>query len=233
MEFWLGPSFFTEFEARTTAASYGKSGVPLMSGRYRRCGSQQGSVLYSLITLGIADERASSLAERLLHWQWPDGGWNCDPRAGGHRSSFHESLSPAWGLHEYSLATGAQWAGEAADRAAELFLEHRVFRSLRTGEVINPTWLVLHYPPYWHYDVLQALLVLGRLGKLGDPRVDEALAHLIGRRRADGRWQPGGYWWRRPGAATTPEVVDWGRGGPNEMITLNALRVLRAAARAT
>jgi len=25
------------------------------------------------------------------------------------------------------------------------------------------------------------------------------------------------------------EVVDWGRGGPNEMITLNALRVLKAA----
>jgi hypothetical protein len=27
------------------------------------------------------------------------------------------------------------------------------------------------------------------------------------------------------------EVVDWGRSGPNEMLTLNALRVLRAAAR--
>ncbi len=27
------------------------------------------------------------------------------------------------------------------------------------------------------------------------------------------------------------EVVDWGRSGPNEMVTLNALRVLRAAGR--
>lgn len=27
------------------------------------------------------------------------------------------------------------------------------------------------------------------------------------------------------------EVVDWGRNGPNEMITLNALRVLKAAGR--
>ena len=26
-----------------------------------------------------------------------------------------------------------------------------------------------------------------------------------------------------------PEVVDWGRSGPNEMLTLNALRVLKAA----
>jgi hypothetical protein len=27
------------------------------------------------------------------------------------------------------------------------------------------------------------------------------------------------------------EVVDWGRNGPNEMITLNALRVLKLAGR--
>ncbi len=27
------------------------------------------------------------------------------------------------------------------------------------------------------------------------------------------------------------DIVDWGRGGPNEMITLNALRVLKAAKR--
>jgi hypothetical protein len=29
------------------------------------------------------------------------------------------------------------------------------------------------------------------------------------------------------------EVVDWGRRGPNELITLNALRVLKAARRIT
>ena len=45
-------------------------------------------------------------------------------------------------------------------------------------------------------DVLQALLVLSRLGKAGDPRAGDALKLLIRRRRADGRWQPGGCWWR-------------------------------------
>jgi hypothetical protein len=52
------------------------------------------------------------------------------------------------------LAAGAVWAREAADRAAELFLSHRLFRSLSDGEVIDRRWLALHYPPYWHYDVL-------------------------------------------------------------------------------
>jgi hypothetical protein len=64
------------------------------------------------------------------------------------------------------------------------------------------------------------------------PPAGDALELLIRRRRADGRWQPGGYWWRPPGTGTGSgpvEVVDWGRSGPNEMLTLNALRVLKAA----
>jgi hypothetical protein len=40
-------------------------------------------------------------------------------------------------------------------------------------------------------------------------------------------------WWKPPGGTTTPEVVDWGRSGPNQMITLNALRALKAVGRLT
>jgi hypothetical protein len=45
--------------------------------------------------------------------------------------------------------------------------------------------------------------------------------------------QPGGRWWKPPGSTTTPEVVDWSRPGPNQMITLNALRAPKAAGRLT
>jgi len=47
------------------------------------------------------------------------------------------------------------------------------------------------------------------------------------------RRQPCGRWWKPPGSTTTPEVADWGRPGPNQMITLNALRALKAAGRLT
>lgn len=121
---------------------------------------------------------------------------------------------------------------KAAERAAEFFLLHRLFRSERTGKIINPEWLRLHYPLYWHYDVLQGLVILSRLGKLDDPRVEEALDIVAGKRLPQGAWRPGNYFWHRPGTKTSnAEVVDWGRGGPNEMITLNALRVLSAAGR--
>ena len=209
-----------------------RRGIKVIDGLVRRCASQEGNALAVCSRLGIAeDPRVELLARWLVEWQWPDGGWNCDPRASGRRSSFHESLAPAWGLHEYAQTTGSAWAADAAQRAAQLFLEHRLFRSLGSGEVIDEKWLALRYPPYWHYDVLQALLVLGRLGKLDDDRVDEALEVVVQHRRADGLWHANGSWWRPPGSAAAAEVVDWGRRGPNEMITLNALRVLRMAGR--
>src|SRR6266851_2006047 len=206
--------------------------VRVIDGLARKCASIDGNALAACCRLGLAtDPRTRTLAGNLLSWQWPDGGWNCDVAASGRRSSFHESLSPTWGLHEYWLANGDPAARDAAGGAAELFLEHRLFRTLGTGDVIKRTWLVPRYPPYWHYDILQALLVLARMGKAGDPRAADALDELERQRLPDGRWRVAGCWWRPAGSGVAPEVVDWGRSGPNEMITLNALRVLRAAGR--
>jgi hypothetical protein len=121
--------------------------LAVVDGLARRCASQEGNALAVCSRIGLAeDPRVERLARSLVEWQWPDGGWNCDRRATGRRSSFHESLAPAWGLHEYASATGSEWAEQAAQRAAELFLEHRVYRSLSTGEPIKKEWLVFHYP---------------------------------------------------------------------------------------
>ena len=211
-------------KARTTSG-----GLPLSDA------SMEGNALAAAVHLGAADDpRARLLAEALLRWQWPDGGWNCDHRASGRRSSFHESLIPMWALWEYARATGERHAAEAtaaADRAAELFLAHRLFRRGGSGPAIHRSWVVLHYPPYWHYDIGQALRLLARMGRVGDERASDALDLLEERRLPDGRWRPGGSWWMPPGSRRMPEAVDWGRSGPSPMLTLNALRVLRGAGR--
>jgi hypothetical protein len=195
--------------------------------------SMEGNALAVGSRLGRADDpRAVRLAERLVEWQWPDGGWNCDARATGRRSSFHETHATMWGLFEYARAVGDRAARGAAERAAELFLSHRIFRRHGTGAPIHRSWLTLHYPPYWHYDVLQALHLLARLGHASDERAADALDVLEEQRLPDGRWQAGAHWWQPPGSRRSVEVVDWGRGAPNEMMTLNALRILRAAGRA-
>ena len=88
------------------------------------------------------------------------------------------------------------------------------------------------FPVYWHYDVLQALRVLDRAGKLGDPRTEEALDLIESKRAKDGTWHvEGRFWHRGPVNSANTEVVDWGNDGPNEMITLNALRVLAGSGR--
>lgn len=195
--------------------------------------SIQGNAVAACTRLGLADDpRVRLLAERILEWQWPDGGWNCDAHASGRRSSFHETLCTIWGLHEFASATGDTRAAAGARRGAELLLEHRLFRRHGTAEPIHGSWIKLHYPAYWHYDVLQALHVLRRMGLAADPRATDALDIVAQRRGSDGRWKAGGYWWSPPGSGRiTPEVVDWGRGDASPMLTLNALRVLKAAGR--
>ena len=69
-------------------------------------------------------------------------------------------------------------------------------------------------------------------GALRDARVQEALDMVEAKRQPDGCWKAEGFYWVPLGKRTSNvEVADWGRRGPNEMITLNALRVLKAAGR--
>jgi hypothetical protein len=201
--------------------------------RFRLHASVIGNPLGVCARLGMArDPRVRRVARSLVRWQWPDGGWNCDSSVAARHSSFYESLAPLWGLNEYLRATHDDTVRAAVDRAAELFLRHRLFRSCHGDAVMDPRWLRLHYPVYWHYDILQGLRVLQQAGKLGDPRTREALDLVESKRAEDGTWHAEGRFWRRgPVNAPNTEVVDWGAEGPNELITLNALRVLAASGR--
>ena len=56
--------------------------IQVIDGLTRRCGSQEGNALAVCCRLGLADDpRVRLLAESLVEWQWPDGGWNCDKKA--------------------------------------------------------------------------------------------------------------------------------------------------------
>jgi hypothetical protein len=208
--------------------------IRTVDGLVRQHATQEGYTLAVATHLGVAnDERVRELVESLLTAQWPDGGWNCDSKPHVTHSSFHETIGPLWGLSEYAGATGDEAATAAAARASEFFLSHRMFRSHRTGGVAHGEFVKFHYPPYWHYDVLWGLLVLARAGRIEDPRATEALDLVESKRGKDGRWRSDGrQYWRAPGSTGSGvEVVDWRRGGASEMVTLNALRVLRASGR--
>lgn len=212
-----------------------KKNIRLIDGRIRRCASQEGNALFSLLTLGIADERCDELAQRLATWQWPDCGWNCDKHPAASHSSFHESLIPLRALSLHSRLTGNGESRQAAERAADVFLSRRLFRRRSNGQVIDPHFLELHYPFFWHYDVLFGLKVMAEGGWLSDPRCAEALDWLESRRLAEGGFPADARWY----TVTDREVsgrssVDWGivsKNKPNPFVTVMALSILRTAGR--
>ena len=233
---WLAPVYHREFEATTAAASYGKAGVPRMRGRYRRCASQQGNALYFLEKLGIADERSDALAERLLHWQWPDGGWNCDRNPEADTSSFWETRQAMLGLAIYAERTENVAARDAARRAAEVFLSRNLFLGRHSGRVMNKEFVLLHYPLYYSYDVLGGLKAMAEIGRIRDPRCRKALDLLESKRLPAGGWPAEQRLYRvSSGVEARTDSVDWGgtsKTTPNEWVTADALHVLKAAGRA-
>lgn len=202
----------------------------LIEGAQRFHSSIYGNPLACAVRLGLAkDPRAAQIADWLLETQWPDGGWNCDRHKGVTHSSFYESLIPMWGLAEYARATGNNEAAAASRRAAEFFLEHRVYKSHTTGEPGHPKWLKLRYPEYWHYDYLHGLVMLMRAGALPDARARDALDMLRRQQQPNGRWVTEGAQHWRGTTASYGDPARWNATSASQMLTLNALRVMHAA----
>ncbi len=180
-----------------------------------------GMVLAITSYFEVADPRSESIAELLISAPMPDGGWNCEDRRGATHSSFHTTISVLEALLQWSRAVGTTEADAAIARGHELLLSHRLYRSHRTGEVINNAWTTFHFPPRWHYDVLRGLDHLQDAGALRDPRASDAIGVLQARERADGRWGKGSQY-----SGETFFPLEPGRVA-GRWNTLRALRVLR------
>lgn len=209
-----------------------------LEGRVRRCASQEGNALFSTLALGLQEPRLEELAERLVNFQWPDGGWNCDKHPEAHISSFNESLIPLRALARYARQSGDPRAAAAVERCAEFFLSRRLFRRRTNGQVIDARFVKLHYPAYWHYDILMGLKVMAEAGYLGDPRCQEALDLLESKRLPDGGWPAEERYYRTActpaetqKAASSCSPVDWGGTSlrrSNPYVTVDALFILKA-----
>ncbi len=235
LDTWLHENYYREFETAGKAESYRRRGVPMMEGRYRRCASQQGNALWFLTVLGLANDRTVGLVERLLHWQWPDGGWNCDRSPSAHVSSFAETCLPLRGLAAHARFTDDEAANAAAKRAAEVFLQRRLAFRRSDGGLIHREFAQLHYPLYWHYDVLGGLKVIAEAGAIADDRCCDALDLLEAKRLPDGGWPAEKRYYRCSAEiGLGNDFVDWGGTSTkrsNEWVTADALAVLRAAGR--
>jgi hypothetical protein len=74
-----------------------------------------------------------------------------------------------------------------APRLVELhrILKRRLFKRQRDAGLMRKDFIQLHYPCYWHYDILFGLKVMAEAGWLSDERCREALEVLEARQMAD------------------------------------------------
>jgi hypothetical protein len=192
-------------------------GNPFFEGEVEPC------INGGVLALGAYFGRASQdLARRLLGEQLDDGGWNCDAPPST-RSSFHTTICVLEGLLEYERALGSPPAiASARRRGEEYLLERALFRRRSTGDVADPAFLELAFPPRYHYDVLRALDYFRAADVRPDPRMSEAVHVIESRRQPDGRWLLDRAY-DEALAVPVGEPV----GEPSRWNTLRALRVLR------
>ncbi|MBL7094099.1 hypothetical protein ISS22_09015 [candidate division KSB1 bacterium] len=182
-----------------------------------------GMVLSILSYFHYQDERISRLVEHLLEHQMEDGGWNCQSYKGATHSSFHTTISVLEGLREFEKTFNEITAEvqKAQQTGREFLLQHRLFRSSRTGEIVKPVFTRFSFPPRWHYDILRVLDYFQECNAERDNRLIDAIEIVHKKRKKDGRWLLQSH---HPGKVffDMEKVSE-----PSRWNTLRALRVLK------
>lgn len=205
--------------------------IPGQENRFRRCASQEAYVIWFTLKLGIADERTDTLVQRLIEWQWPDDGWNCDKREAAKKSSLIETFIPVFALNYYGKLKNDKTALNVSNRAAEVLLKRKLYKSHATGKVIHKNFTLLSYPNFFNYNILTTLKIMADVDLIHDERCNDALELLISKKLTNG-----GFPLERRITKTTTELVtrgsyaDWGVSGKkkhNEFVTVESLYVLK------
>jgi hypothetical protein len=172
----------------------------------------------------VSDERIGEMVQHLLRQQLADGGWNCAQKCHDvHHSSLHTTINVLDGLADYADYGGKKAAAlvvEPVRRAHEFILEHRLFKSDKTGQVIREAFTKFSFPPRYCWDVLRGLDHLRRMN-VRDERLQDAIDLLLSKRRDDGRWKLENH-------HRGKEFFKLDKPGqPSRWNTLRALRILR------
>ncbi len=179
-----------------------------------------GMLVLLAAAFGHQDSRVDPTVEWLVREQLADGGWNCESiRRGSTHGSFHTSITVLEALSAYERGGGSVPVAAAMAAGRAFFLDHRLYRSHRTGEVVDRAFARFPFPPQWHFDVMRGLEHFRAVGADRDGRLEEAVAEVRRTRRADGKWPmyrpyPGRYWFA------------FEARGASRWSTLRAMRVL-------
>ncbi len=98
------------------------------------------------------------------------------------RSTCSKACAPGSKRRPSTRCAGAVLAAE--EKTREFLLEHRLYKSDKTGKIIHPNFTRLSFPPRWHYDVLRGLAYCARSAAPRDRRCADAIELLLSQREA-------------------------------------------------
>ncbi|SHJ15263.1 hypothetical protein SAMN02745751_01856 [Dethiosulfatibacter aminovorans DSM 17477] len=151
-----------------------------------------GMALDYMCWFGAQENKLESIVDFIISQHMPDGGFNCRLNySGAVHSSLHSTLSVLEGIRTYEeqgYSYRLHDLLEIEKKGREFILEHRLYKSDKTGEIISKSFLMLSYPSRWKYDILRALVYFANAGVPYDDRMNDALDVLVCKQRKNGTW---------------------------------------------
>lgn len=170
----------------------------------------------------VKEDFLKSVVDFLLYEKMNDGGFNCHSnRKGATHSSLHSTLSVLEGIHEYETNGYRYRLNElrkAKRESHEFILMHKLFRSDRTGKIINQNFSKLCYPSRWYYDILRAMDYFQLARVEYDNRMGDAIKVILEKRTPTGQWKL---------ASKHPGQTHFEMEKPGTVSRWNTLRALR------
>ena len=183
-----------------------------------------GMILNLLSYFKTGTEQLAEIFTYVKDNQMEDGGWNCQyPRKATH-ASFNTTLLVLEGLQSYKRMQKekSKQLKELEDievKGREFLLNHKLYKSHTTGEIVREDFLRFPFPYQWKYDVLTALDYFQSSKAPYDKRLEDPI-QFVKEKDVDGylknyRGQSGKLWF-------TLETV----GKPGKFNTLRWHRIL-------
>jgi hypothetical protein len=181
-----------------------------------------GMALNYFCYFGLEEEQLKSIVDFVLSQRMDDGGFNCMlNRSGARHSSLHTTICMLEGILQYknnNYTYRLDELLESEETSREFILQHRLFKSDKTGKIIKKQMLTLAYPSRWKYDILRALDYFHFAGVAYDERMQDAIDVILKKQNKNGTWNL---------QAHHPGQLHFDMENPGKPSRWNTLRVLR------